>query len=44
MNEGAPSYIAYPPPLTEYKNVVDDATLFLSTLEKLHADLGTRLM
>lgn len=34
----------YPAPLAKYEDVVADPKLFLHTLEKLHASMGTKFM
>ncbi|KAK7310300.1 hypothetical protein RJT34_07727 [Clitoria ternatea] len=44
MKETASIYHAYPPPLTKYEDVVDNPNLFMATLEKLHASMGTKFM
>ncbi|KAI8004779.1 hypothetical protein LOK49_LG08G02430 [Camellia lanceoleosa] len=42
--EAAPTYLPYPPPLAKYEDVVINPKLFLDTLEKLHATMGTKFM
>ncbi|XP_061357944.1 high mobility group B protein 15-like [Gastrolobium bilobum] len=44
MKEVASSYRAYPPPLATYEEVANNSKLFMSTLEKLHASMGTKFM
>lgn len=34
----------FPSPLAKYEDVVQDANLFMHTLEKLHKFMGTRFM
>ena len=34
----------YPPPMAKYEEVVADRELFIKSLEKLHATLGTKFM
>ncbi|KAK4766667.1 hypothetical protein SAY87_008309 [Trapa incisa] len=38
------NYQPYPPPLAEYSQVVANPDLFMKTLEKLHAVMGTKFM
>ncbi|XP_011091442.1 high mobility group B protein 15 [Sesamum indicum] len=40
----APSYHPYPPPLATYEDVLGSCELFLNTLKKLHASMGTKFM
>lgn len=40
----ASSYRAYPAPLAKYEEVANIPKLFMSTLEKLHAEMGTKFM
>ncbi|KAL0349179.1 UNVERIFIED_CONTAM: High mobility group B protein 15 [Sesamum angustifolium] len=40
----APSYHPYPPPLATYEDVLGSRELFLDTLKKLHASMGTKFM
>ncbi|MBA0696338.1 hypothetical protein Goari_002896 [Gossypium aridum] len=44
MREPVSSYTPYPPPLARYEDVVASPKLFLTTLEKLHATMGTKFM
>ncbi|KAF1878466.1 hypothetical protein Lal_00047135 [Lupinus albus] len=46
MKEAVPasSYRAYPAPLAKYEEVVENPKTFMFTLEKLHADMGTKFM
>ncbi|GMI69967.1 ARID-HMG DNA-binding protein 15 [Hibiscus trionum] len=44
MKEPLSSYTPYPPPLAKYEDVVASPKLFLATLEKLHATMGTKFM
>ncbi|MBA0570583.1 hypothetical protein Golob_004214 [Gossypium lobatum] len=44
MKEPVSSYTSYPPPLARYEDVVASPKLFLATLEKLHATMGTKFM
>ncbi|GAB4844087.1 High mobility group B protein 15 [Ancistrocladus abbreviatus] len=37
-------YHQYPPPLAKYEDVVANRRLFMDTLEKLHAAMGTKFM
>ena len=40
----ASGYCLYPPPLARYEEVANNPKLFMSTLEKLHASMGTKFM
>ncbi|KAK4425261.1 High mobility group B protein 15 [Sesamum alatum] len=40
----APSYHPYPPPLATYEDVLASRELFMDTLKKLHASMGTKFM
>lgn len=42
--EVTPNYIPYPTPLAKYEDVVITQKLFMDTLEKLHAMMGTKFM
>lgn len=42
--EVAPNYIPYPTALAKYEDVVITPKLFMDTLEKLHATMGTKFM
>ncbi|CAL5413792.1 unnamed protein product [Camellia sinensis] len=42
--EAARTYLPYPPPLAKYEDVVINPKLFLDTLEKLHATMGTKFI
>ncbi|KAK8506269.1 hypothetical protein V6N13_100320 [Hibiscus sabdariffa] len=44
LKEPLSSYTPYPPALARYEDVVADPELFLATLEKLHATMGTKFM
>ncbi|OIV91215.1 hypothetical protein TanjilG_30437 [Lupinus angustifolius] len=46
MEEAVPasSYRAYPIPLAKYEEVVENPNTFMFTLEKLHAEMGTKFM
>ncbi|XP_022722494.1 high mobility group B protein 15-like [Durio zibethinus] len=44
MKEPTSNYNPYPPPLARYEDVVANSKLFLPTLEKLHATMGTKFM
>lgn len=44
INETTSKYQVYPPPLANYDDVVANPKLFMSTLEKLHATMGTKFM
>lgn len=37
-------YHPYPPPLAKYEDVVASPRLFMDTLGKLHATMGTKFM
>ncbi|CAL0320666.1 unnamed protein product [Lupinus luteus] len=38
------SYRAYPAPLAKYEEVAENSKFFMFTLEKLHAEMGTKFM
>lgn len=40
----ASSYRAYPAPLAKYEEVANNPNLFMSTLERLHEEMGTKFM
>ncbi|KZV19956.1 HMG box protein with ARID/BRIGHT DNA-binding domain isoform 1 [Dorcoceras hygrometricum] len=40
----APSFNYYPPPLVTYEDVFSSRELFMETLRKLHASMGTKFM
>ncbi|KAL6002787.1 hypothetical protein ACLOJK_023009 [Asimina triloba] len=42
--EVPPNYCPYPPALAKYEDVVANRKLFMDSLEKLHATLGTKFM
>ncbi|XP_052190071.1 high mobility group B protein 15 isoform X2 [Diospyros lotus] len=42
--EAVQKYLPYPPPLARYEDVVVSPKLFMDTLEKLHATMGTKFM
>ncbi|XWS35132.1 hypothetical protein CRYUN_Cryun21dG0099900 [Craigia yunnanensis] len=44
VKEPASNYNPYPPPLERYEDVAVNPKLFLNTLEKLHASMGTKFM
>ncbi|XP_019452590.1 PREDICTED: high mobility group B protein 15-like isoform X2 [Lupinus angustifolius] len=46
MKETVPalSYCAYPTPLAKYEEVAENSKVFMFTLEKLHAEMGTKFM
>ncbi|RDX97866.1 High mobility group B protein 15, partial [Mucuna pruriens] len=46
VKEAAPVLMSqpYPPPLAKYEDVVANPKLFMFTLEKLHASMGTKFM
>ncbi|KAA8548409.1 hypothetical protein F0562_000093 [Nyssa sinensis] len=44
MREAPSNYHPYPPPLAKYEDVVACPKLFVATLEKLHAAMGTKFM
>ncbi|XP_057436621.1 high mobility group B protein 15-like [Lotus japonicus] len=44
MKEAAPISHSYPVPLAKYEEVVANPKLFIFTLEKLHASMGTKFM
>ncbi|XVF38006.1 hypothetical protein REPUB_Repub20aG0060500 [Reevesia pubescens] len=44
VKEPASNYYPYPPPLARYEDVAVSPKLFLATLEKLHATMGTKFM
>ncbi|KAK8608986.1 hypothetical protein V6N13_025295 [Hibiscus sabdariffa] len=44
LKEPVSSYTPYPPALARYEDVVACPELFLATLEKLHATMGTKFM
>ncbi|CAL5210314.1 unnamed protein product [Lathyrus oleraceus] len=44
MKETGSSCGQYPPPMATYEEVVDNPKLFLHSLEKLHATMGTKFM
>lgn len=43
-NETVSNYHPYPPPLAKYEDIVSSPKLFMGTLEKLHAVMGTKFM
>ncbi|XP_048333726.2 high mobility group B protein 15 isoform X1 [Ziziphus jujuba] len=44
VKEPSSSFLPYPPPLAKHEDVVANPKLFISTLEKLHASMGTKFM
>lgn len=44
MKVVAPMSHSYPEPLAKYDDVVANPKLFMLTLEKLHASMGTKFM
>lgn len=44
MKETSPNYHPYPASLAKYDDVAINPNLFMSTLEKLHASMGTKFM
>ncbi|KAJ4841746.1 hypothetical protein Tsubulata_003032 [Turnera subulata] len=44
MKEPVMNYIPYPTPVATYEEVVDHPGKFITTLEKFHADMGTKFM
>nr|GLL46402.1 high mobility group B protein 15-like isoform X1 [Ipomoea trifida] len=44
LREVHPNYYPYPPPLATYQDVVASPQLFMDTLQRLHASLGTKFM
>lgn len=44
MKETYPNYHPYPASLAKYDDVAINPSLFMSTLEKLHASMGTKFM
>ncbi|KAL4643845.1 hypothetical protein ACB092_02G121500 [Castanea dentata] len=44
MKETSPNYHPYPASLAKYDDVAINPSLFMSTLEKLHASMGTKFM
>ncbi|XP_061367634.1 high mobility group B protein 15-like [Gastrolobium bilobum] len=44
MKEAVPMSNLYPPPLAKYEDVTTNPKLFMFTLEKLHAAMGTKFM
>jgi|UniRef100_A0A2N9G4M4 hypothetical protein len=44
MKETSPNYPPYPPPLAKYEDVVVNPNVFMDSLEKLHASLGSKFM
>ncbi|XP_022735010.1 high mobility group B protein 15-like [Durio zibethinus] len=44
VKEPVSNYNPYPPPLARYEDVAGSPKLFLATLEKLHATMGTKFM
>ncbi|XP_014510925.1 high mobility group B protein 15 [Vigna radiata var. radiata] len=44
IKDVASNFRAYPLPLAKYEEVVDNSQLFMFTLEKLHASMGTKYM
>lgn len=44
MKEPVMTYLQYPAPLARYEDVAASPKLFMATLEKLHASMGTKFM
>ncbi|XP_065864832.1 high mobility group B protein 15 [Euphorbia lathyris] len=44
LKEPVLDHVQYPPPLTRYEDVAVNPKLFMETLEKLHASMGTKFM
>lgn len=44
MKEASSNYCPYPQPLAKYDDVAASPKLFVDTLEKLHASMGTKFM
>jgi len=44
IKDVATSFRAYPLPLARYEEIVENSQLFMFTLEKLHASMGTKYM
>ena len=44
IKEAASNFHLYPAPLAKYDDIVANPKLFISTLEKLHASMGTKFM
>ncbi|KAI5335938.1 hypothetical protein L3X38_026072 [Prunus dulcis] len=44
MNDTSSHYLPYPAPLAKHEEVVANPRLFMATLEKLHASMGTKFM
>lgn len=44
MKETGSSCGQYPSPMATYEEVVDNPKLFMHSLEKLHATMGTKFM
>lgn len=44
MKDASSNFIPYPAPLAKYEEVAANPKLFMSTLEKLHASMGTKFM
>lgn len=44
MKEASSNYHPYPSPLAKFDDVAASPKLFMDTLEKLHASMGTKFM
>lgn len=44
LEEAPYNFKQYPPTEVKYEDVVADPILFMTTLEKLHAEMGTKFM
>jgi len=44
MREPVMSYVQYPAPGATYEDVIVSTKLFMETLEKFHAAMGTKFM
>lgn len=44
MKDTSSLYLPYPAPLAKHEEVVANPKLFMATLEKLHASMGTKFM
>jgi len=44
MREPVMSYVQYPAPWATYEDVIVSTKLFMETLEKFHAAMGTKFM
>lgn len=44
VKEQVMNYLQYPAPLARYEDVIASPKIFMATLEKLHASMGTKFM